>query len=220
MASYYTLSITQSLNIVGHYPQVMGVMGPKSNDFSPITELDHFPSEIPFGQGFTLHPRAELTDMMSSLWIAPPQGFLVSKPLEFLLSRFELHKTRFYDVKVLNNRPLNNSITPHYQQTIVLESMEMIDFNGSVFTEIDFSGQKTGVEHFFGSAADFAEEDQQAIVNRSQTLYPQSIRLLRDFDLFRLPRLEHLLISQNLKRALEKQRITGIEIATSTVEFY
>ena len=52
--------------------------------------------------------------------------------------------------------------------------------------------------NIFHSAEDYVKEDQRAIIQRSQTISPQSIRLKK--DLFRLQRTNQLLISRELKQ--------------------
>lgn len=202
---------------VGHWPQIVDLTNKTRADVDAYDRLlgaDPLPDPWPRADGFLLHARAKLTDVLSNKFVPKHVGLCVSERARSLLQGFDLHRTHEWQIRFASSSQAG------YWILYVERSQDIIEFSRSAYLEVDILQQPIGPERTFTSADELTEAASLLLNTTDRDLLPRRIVLTRAPDLFRLPHDSRgLLISERLKQALEDARLTGFLVTASKVEF-
>lgn len=176
------------------------------NNFK-ILEYDKFPTVTPNLENFRLREKAKLTDCLSSFMPTPSIGLFVSKKLQNLVSNFLLEGIKFYPSTIVKTD--DTTIDSYSFLHVVDQYHGNINYEKSIF--VDFSEDDE-------PEVDIKEEDK---IFLPDCVEPRKIVLKTKIDLFRQPYDVSILVSEDLRKAIEAEGITGVEFDNRIgTEFY
>lgn len=203
---YYTLGISDDINVIGEYPQVekasdynlstldsyWNVYWNKTPDFSPIYKIK-------------IRDKAIATNLLNSL--SGFYGLSVDENLKNLLNRFNLPEHHFYPIEVSYLKKGLNYYWFHFVDSL----FEYVDFNNTTFDFFKKSPYKI-IQQFKLLSLDELHKKE------SELTFEYGIRLNKlvlkpdfpQFDIISLWGITPLfLVSDKLKNELEKSDLTG-----------
>lgn len=209
---YFLLKGASSRKDVGRYPQT------KLPDDYPLERLhnatgrytltnDYFPDIEP-ELLCELHPKSKLTDVLSIGNISA-NGLFISQRFRDLLLKFDLMESQFYLGKLITQE---NELDYYWFHPIG-EGLG-IDFSKTVFK--DDSGNENIRINQLKDSIDFAE-DKNIILGLQKIYFNENFKKL---DLFFIPFFQYVgdfFISERLKDAIIKNKISGIVITEQNI---
>lgn len=215
---FHRLRATTEEAVVGHWPQITDLEGATPEDiaaYDALQSAEDVPGPIPRADGFELHRRAKLTDLLSSRFMPMDVGLWVSDRLKKVLDGFDLAHVR--SCAMTFAKPSDGGA---YHILYVAPAVDVVSFPGSKYSETNILDQVEGPESTFASADELTETARELVHASGRNLAPVDILLLKAPDLFRLPRdFGAIHISEKLKEALETAELTGLHIEPSEVRF-
>lgn len=203
---YYTLGISDEINVIGEYPQIekaidynlsnsdsyWNVSWNKTPDFSPVYKIK-------------IKDRAIATNLLNNL--SGFYGLSVDENLKRLLKKFNLPKHHFYPIEV---SCLNQRIN-YYWFHFVDSLLDCVDFNNTTF---DFFKKSPFIiinEFQFLSFDELRNKESE--LNFEYGIRLKKLVLKSDFPQFDIISLWGItpifLVSEKLKIELEKSGLTG-----------
>lgn len=170
-----------------------------------------FEKNLPPLKNFVLAKGAKITNIISSRFIQIVNGLLVDKKVEKIFDNVSISNFKKMDARLFKEQE-----SLDYKFFYILESPSIINFKKSEFILTDILGLSKEGDIQFRTADEFYNKCKEIGANRIEYRH---VVLNRDFDMFRLPWESYLCISENLKNILERERITGIEIMDSKMDF-
>lgn len=215
---YHRLRATTETAVAGHWPQITDLKDATRDDiaaYDAFQSAEDVPAPLPRAHGFELHPRAKLTDLLSSRFMRMDVGLWVSDRFKNVLDGFDLAHVRSCAMTFAER-----SDVEAYHILYVAPAVDVVGFSDSKYSETNILDQVEGPERTFGSADELTETARELVRTSGRNLVPVDLRLLKAPDLFRLPRdFGGLHISDRLKDALEAAELTGLYIEASEVRF-
>lgn len=211
---YYSIQNSTENEKVGCWPQLEP---PKKywkvkNNYDEALNYRKFPEVAPNLDNFSLKAIAKRTDVLSAEMpgIGSNIGMFVSEKFKNLLQNYTLKNFRFYDCKLIS--PFDENFDKRNEPELFnfnflnfIHTTDLVDFKKSVFKDLKTS-QMVTVEN----------EDQI-----SPFLRPRKLFLKEKPDLFCAPYDIDILVSEQLKTAIEEAGITGIWFEDRIIcEFY
>jgi len=211
---YYSLKHNTEWEKIGTWPQLEP---PRrywkvKNNYDEALDYRKFPEETPNLNNFTLKRTAKRTDVLSAEMpgIGGRIGMFVSEKFKSLVENYTLRNFRFYNCKLISpfDENFNKRKEPelfHFNYLNFIHTTDLIDFKQSVFEDLK-TNQMVTVEN----------EDQ-----RDPFLQPRKLFLKETPDLFCPPYDIKILVSEQLKTAIEESGITGVWFEDRIIcEFY
>lgn len=211
---YYSLHEATEREKVGSWPQLEP---PRrywkvANNYDKVLDFRKFPDEAPNLDNFTLKNIAKRTDVLSAEMpgVGGHVGMFVNEKFKTLVENFTLNDCRFYDCKLL--APFDENFKKRKEPEVfqfhylnLIHKTDLVDFKQSVFEDLKTSQMVT------------VENEEQ----RDPFLRPRKLCLKEAPDLFCAPYDINILVSEQLKTAIEAAGITGVWFDDRIVcEFY
>jgi hypothetical protein len=223
--NYYYLR--NSLKDIGSAPMQIKSMS-DGYDFgaaNSLRKLTFFtkPAFIPNLQYFVLAHKAKVTDFIHDIISA--YGFLISQKAKNIMVNFNLPQQIYFVAGVMYHKKM---LGDYYWLHLLEEDTHLIDL-----AESNFCVQKGGwyddewyedkVEPAYFKSMEEVVLKRKEIVGSGRYIRPYKLSvkansLNRDMYIFTFMRSQYI-ISENLKNALESEKITGIEILPLDFEF-
>lgn len=216
---YYSLKNSTSDDIGKVYPQTDGMSdfysysAPDSLKNLPNLQLPDFEPNLDY---FIIDDKAKLTDVIST-GLIDATGLIVNDKVKDLLQTFHLMPHKFFPAKLLYKKRFYHN---YYWLHLGRDYADTIDYKKSNFElksippwdipDWDYETEGLAINNRNDLIEVWKQTDGQMIL-------PTSLHLNNQFD----PTLDlvafrelgdHVLISQNLKNVLEKEKVNGIEI--------
>lgn len=210
---YYLLRESSDTKEIGRYPQCDGWLAPYdpmgTNSIWKINywESIDYPIVIP---RFKLHRKSKWTDCLSSNAFKAGTALLASEKLKSLIEEFESIKFQSFATKVSKGE----SIFPYYFMYFPNINNDCIDYSRSYFLVSDMLSIEEGRAFSFSKASDvklfYQNQDGSKILKHTSLYLKDDIRLplIRLYGVFR-----GLFVSEELKKVMETQGITGIDFS-------
>lgn len=172
-----------------------------------------FPDYTPNLDYFIVDGRAKLTDLLSISVMYG--GFLISKNLKELFQQFNLPLHRFYPAKVLHKKVFHD----YYWMHIICDMTDFVDYpNSKFFIYYNYFHDLGDIK--INSKVDLFQKETELIANnegKTVTIWSKRITLNSLFDktldLFEVGNFDSkYYVSERLKSAVEKEKLTGISI--------
>ncbi|MFM2386675.1 MAG: hypothetical protein RL660_1432 [Bacteroidota bacterium] len=201
--TYYSIKNATEREKIGCWPQLEP---PKrywkvENNYDKALDYRKFPQVKPNLDNFSLKRIAKRTDVLSAEMpgVGGCIGLFVSEKFKRLVENYNLKDFRFYDCKLISpfDEDFNNRKEPevfNFNFLNFIHSVDIIDFKRSVFENLKTNEMIT-IEN---------EEE------RTMFLHPRQLFLKETPDLFCSPYGISILVSEQLKTAIEEAGITGI----------
>lgn len=203
---YYTVTVTDDLEIIGNYPQVYNT--DKNLFGSPFSSNNvnygEIPKEIPYLE-LLLDKKANKTDLLNSF--NPSFGLLVSIKFKNVVEKFKIQDYKFYSINLIEN---DKCIDDYYWFYSYDNMFRYFDLDKSKFS-IEENREKK--EYRFESEEFFKKKKVECLMNFNKTFRIEEIYLLNIFPKFDLFEFENFtFISEELLNDLEKNNITGYKV--------
>lgn len=203
---YYTVTVTDDLEIIGNYPQVYNT--DKNLFGSPFSSNNvnygEIPKEIPYLE-LLLDKKANKTDLLNSF--NPSFGLLVSIKFKNVVEKFKIQDYKFYSINLIEN---DKCIDDYYWFYSHDNMFRYFDLDKSKFS-IEENREKK--EYRFESEEFFKKKKVECLMNFNKTFRIEEIYLLNIFPKFDLFEFENFtFISEELLNDLEKNNITGYKV--------
>jgi len=210
---YYSLSHSIETEQIGkEYPQIQSIGGTIKADASNsiYNVYNEMPDFTPNLNYLEVHNNAKLTDVVSASITS--KGFIVNDKVKIILESFNLPLHKFFPATLAHKGVLNDNFYWFFYSG---DLSDFIDYSNTDFLLVDSFGERKEISIN-------SKKDLKTIYNNTSTLnkirstgikYKDSIKL----DLFE----SHLadsrtFISDKLKRILEENKVTGIQITPVT----
>ncbi|WP_299466026.1 DUF1629 domain-containing protein [uncultured Microscilla sp.] len=206
--NYYSISYSTNIKEIGTWKQ----LDPPSEYYNvpnnlKTLETREFPKTTPNLKGFTLKNKAVLTDCLSPFFLDPSLGLFISKKFLELINLYKLEGTKTYPTTIIT---FDDLVIDSYSFIHVIHQYyQNIDYEKSIFV-------------------DFSEDDEPEVkIDEENKVFlpdcvePRKIVLKTKIDLFRQPYDVSILVSEDLRKAIETEGITGVEFDDRIgTEFY
>lgn len=203
---YFTLGITDNLDILGKYPQIE-----KESDYNLSANNSHWnvswaksPNFEPFYK-IKIYDDAKATSLLSSL--SGFYGLTVSVELKHLLTKFNLPEHHFYPIQVSHQ----NKNLEYYWFHFVNSFLDYIDFNNTTFESFRKSPFLILDEINVTSVKELHNEEEK--LNFEKAIRLKKITLKDSFPNYDVISLRNIapifLVSEKLKLALEESELNG-----------
>jgi hypothetical protein len=211
---YYILTNSTKTEEIGRkYPQCKGVpygytfkWFEQDNSMTKLNNMD-FPDFIP-DLKFELEDSAKLSDMVSPSNISAV-GILCNSKMLNVLNKFNIHEFRIFDAELYFKGEKHNYFWIHL---ICKDVDQIIDYKKSKFNLSKYRLEVGEEVNFLSS-----KEAKKIKHENDSYLLPTKIVLKenQNLDLFFLPITYDIIISDDLKREIEKNKLIGITIKLS-----
>lgn len=211
---YYEAGLDVEKKIIGKYPQIPGLIdGYDKTSYNSMTNIksNEFPDFIP-DLRYEIQKNSKITDNLD-IANTDTMGFLISKKLSDIFSKFNVTNYRIYDAQVLHK----GKWYPYFLLHILpLEDFSDIDFDNSIFFKEQIVPRKRINEVKFHDEDSFrALRDN--FKDKDHWIIADKITLTEDFknkniDVFYLKfGLTRVLFSERLVEEIKRNNITGFE---------
>jgi hypothetical protein len=204
---YYSIGKSTDLDTIGEYPQIekeydynladphsyWNVSWNKLPDFNPVYKIK-------------IQHKAKITNLLNNL--SGFYGLTVDRSLKELLSKFKLPEHKFYPIQVAQN----NKQLDYYWFHFVNSFLEYVDFQNTTF-ELFRATPPFNVlkELSFSSVSELHKMEDK--LNFEKDICLKKIILKKNFPNYDIISLSNiapiLLVSENLKKALEESDLNG-----------
>ncbi|WP_339870189.1 DUF1629 domain-containing protein [uncultured Algoriphagus sp.] len=210
--TYYSFDTASDTHETGPvFPQIKGMR--QGYDFTRANSIHNLnygqlPGFVPDLNYFSLNDRAKTTDLLSNM--ISPFGFLLSTKLKEILEKFKLPDHAFYQASVdLANIKLNN----YFWFLPICNLSDQVDYTKTKFYSKDaFNNVEKLIINNHEDIVEIKPKIGYTKKIVSENIYFKSgFRL--DYDLFMIGGFDfNIYISEDLKSALIKERISGIKL--------
>ncbi len=207
---YYSTEMSDNLEIIGHHPQAEYRKGynPRKNGSFNI-KVNEFPDFVPHLE-LQLYQKSVPTDYLSVLGL--PFGMIISERLKNIFEKYKLPRHHFYKTKVYYETKILDYYWFHY---IIDDFWDHIDKENS-YGEILNIGDTFSVKRRIPAIS--KEQNKKEVITREEHCIKKIGKIVMHknfpkYDLYKTQFIESkTLVSIDLKKALEENNITGIEI--------
>ncbi len=209
---YYSITRSDDIKIVGRYPQTNFRKGynPKLNGCFNVEE-NTFPDFVP-NLELELHPKSLITDYLYVINL--PFGIIINEKMKSIFSNFKLPRHHFYKVKVYHKDIILKYYWFHYIIDDFWNFLSKENSYGEVKKMINSVKYIVNKQVKIISKEQIVKEKYQ--LKGTDLLTVGKISMNKEFPMYDFYRLDCLsyntVISENLKKALEGNNITGMEI--------
>ncbi len=170
--------------------------------------VDKLPSFVPKFGKVVLSDKARLTDVISSVHFNRFIGKIMNERALNIFQSYKLPQHKPFPLEIV----YRDKVYSYFWVHIVSQEYEAIDFQKSRYKITSSIGKKIE-EIVISSFADYVEKRKSFKVNfiKPELLYLQKSKLNLDLFQIRVGFLDFI-ISNNLKKSLEENKITGLEI--------
>lgn len=197
---YYSLNSTAKPEISGSYPQIIlkdsVFRDNKTPDYKQLSQKTKINNKINLDD-FTLHTKSKVTDILSSDILSEKLGLIINHKTYLIFEQFLNEFTSDFPMSIKN-------MSYHFIHVVFCTSN--IDFSKSVFIDMVNQNKPEKVKNL---------DEYYKRLNETY-LKPQKIRLINNYDIFRLPFDRSIIISERFKDKLINNSVTGIEIKSYT----
>lgn len=197
--NYFSLILNTDLKEIGVWKQidVPEKYYEIENNFKIFDYSQSFPNDIPNLKNFRLKTGAKKTGVLSADMIAPSLGLFVSSEFKDIVSTHITSGIKFYPTTILSSK--GDKVTHDYNFMFLIDDYHhKINYDNSKF--VDFTEDDKEVQ--------LTEEEKKDFPGFYE---PKEIVLTTKIDLFRAPYSTEILVSEDLKKHLNDNNITGIE---------
>lgn len=220
LMNYYVLKPAVNTSGTGAaYPQIQK-MSPdynydSNNSVYAIARcVGMFLDFIPDLNYFVVHNKANLTDLLSNA-ILPATGLVISKKLKDILQDFNLISNKIYPAKVFHKKEIQEYYYLHVGTTLA----EIVNYQKSSFIILLNYAHNIGQINI-SSFNDYHQKKEKIKVDnpgKTVSIWAEKICFTEDFDqkldFFKIGIFDtDLYVSEKLKKALIKEKITGLHI--------
>ena len=167
---------------------------------------------LPNLERFILTKDAKATDILSNMFLKLSNGLFVNDKVKAILDTISVANARLHKSSIQYDKE-----TLHYYFYHIVESPGLIDYEKSEFYITDVLGLKKLDSIKFKSAQEYYDKCEE--LGGGYVLH-ESVKLKKGYDLFRLPWKIDLCISGRLRELLIENKVTGIEIKPSKIQFF
>lgn len=215
--NYFNLGTSTDLNIIGRYPQVSDLTTYQPSDIeksgysSQIADRD-----LPDLSQFLLNNNAILTDSLISTFFAPLNGFLISQRARYIFEQFLSADIGYFHATVHCFKETFAREGPTVEHVYcflrVRPAQHIYDYQQSFFeVREDFFGTSEG-QIAIQSYAQLKEANNKLATQKEHvTLFvaPSRLKLTQRVDMFNFPFSRYVLVSSQVKEAIEQAELTG-----------
>jgi hypothetical protein len=218
--NFYELSHSVDEDVIGPVEhQIDDFIDSKNNSVKRTSKYqefyyDYLPADLDLMK-FRGDKDANPTDLLNSLWLST-SGFFISSDFVQVLEKFTISNHKYRDVYIKYLSEKKN----YCYLNLIMSSI--IDFSKSSFIIEDFITDECIGKIELKSVKDFRDNINKLSKkeNSDHTINPDRLVLKQVPDLFKEELTGTILISEKLKSALKKAKLTGYTTELSEMKFY
>lgn len=220
--NYYEISYSVDKKVTGSKDsQIINFIDPENNNPERMSTysyvgLDHINPNLDFSK-FKADGKAIMTDVLSSNFFS--SYLIISERFKNFLEEFDLSNIRFLEITVTKN---NEKYT--YYIVSCIEDVEIVNFSQSTFIGDNSSPalRKGGDVIKTDSYDDYSKKATDIWYEKGFgfVLVPIKVALNYNSDMVKFPLGTGLLTSEKVKEKIEKEKLTGVVIQKSDIEFF